>query len=484
MPDATTADLLFRPVHELAGMVRDGAVSARELVQTSIDRIDALNPELNAFVDVFAEDALEEADAIAADDGRPFAGVPVAIKNNRSIAGRRLTFAAELMGDFIAPVDHNVVARLKAAGFVIVGSTTLPEYGILPVTETARFGATRNPWDTTRTPGGSSGGSAAAVAAGMVPIAHANDGGGSTRIPAACCGLVGLKPQRGRISLAPELGYQFLVQDGVLTRSVAETAALLDLLAGPVLGDAAWAPPPAEPFTVQAAREPEHLRIALTLTTPLPDSPLDPVCAQAARDAAELLTSLGHDVVEVDAPWQIPGLLELFTASFGPALTMQMAFAGMVSGREVTEDSMEPLSWAMWEQCKGLTATSAALADAQLQGLARLIVQWVAGFDAVLTPALAEAPVKLGTIDARSAKPMADFARSGRFTPYTALNNVTGSPAISLPLYQRPEGDADAGLPRGVQLIGQPAGEGQLLALAAQLEAAAPWAGRRPAMAG
>lgn len=482
MPDATAADLLFRPVHELAALVRDGTLSARELVQTSVDRIEALNPQLNAFVDVFAEDAIAEAEAIGPDDPRPFAGVPIAIKNNRAVAGRRLTFAAELMGDFLAPQDHNVTARLRAAGFVVVGSTTLPEYGILPVTETSRFGVTRNPWDTGRTPGGSSGGSAAAVASGMIPVAHANDGGGSTRIPAACCGLVGLKPQRGRISLAPDLGYQFLVQDGVLTRTVAETAALLDLLAGPTLGDAAWAPEPAEPFAVQATRDPGRLRIALTLTTPLADSPLDPVCAQAARDAAALLESLGHEVVEVDAPWQIPGLLPLFTASFGPALTMQMAFAALVNGQAVTQDSMEPLSWAMWEQCQGFSATDAALADAQLQGLARHIITWTAGYDLVLTPALAEAPVPIGTIDACSADPMADFARSGSFTPYTALSNVTGSPAVSLPLYARPEGDPDAGLPLGVQLIGQPADEGTLLAVAAQLEAASPWAGRRPAV--
>jgi amidase len=482
MPDAIAADVLFRPVHELAGLVRRGTLSARELVQTSVDRIDALNPQLNAFVDVFAEDALAEADAIGPGDERPFAGVPIAIKNNRAIAGRRLTFGAELMGDFIPQQDHNVTARLRAAGFVIVGSTTLPEYGILPVTETARFGPTRNPWDVGRTPGGSSGGSAAAVAAGMVPVAHANDGGGSTRIPAACCGLVGLKPQRGRISLAPDLGYQFLVQDGVLTRTVAETAALLDLLAGATLGDAAWAPPPAEPFATAARRDPGRLRIALTLTTPLADAPLDPVCAHAARDAAELLTGLGHEVVEVDAPWQIPGLLQLFTASFGPALTMSMAFAGLVSGRAPSADLMEPLSWAMWEQCRSVTATDAAIADAQLQGLARQLVTWAAGYDAVLTPALAEAPVPIGTIDACSATPMADFARSGAFTPYTALSNVTGSPAISLPLFVRPDGDPAAGLPLGVQLIGQPAEEGALLALAAQLEAAAPWAERRPAV--
>ncbi len=238
------SDLMFRPVDELAGMVRSGDVSAHDLVQSSLDRIEALNPELNAFVDVFAEDALAEADGIGAGDERPFAGVPIAIKNNRPIAGRRLTLASEFTGDFTPDADHNIVRRLKDAGFVIVGTTTLPEWGILPVSEARRFGPTRNPWDPSRTPGGSSGGSGAAVAAGMVPIAHGNDGGGSTRIPAACCGLVGLKPQRGRISLAPEAGDQFLVTDGVLTRTVRETAILLDLLAGPELGDATWAPRP------------------------------------------------------------------------------------------------------------------------------------------------------------------------------------------------------------------------------------------------
>jgi amidase len=284
--------------------------------------------------------------------------------------------------------------------------------------------------------------------------------------------------------VAPDLGYQFLVQDGVLTRTVAETAELLDILAGPVLGDVAWAPPPAEPFAAAAKRDPGRLRIAVTTTTPLPDTPLDPVCAQAAHDAAKLLESLGHSVEEVDAPWQQPGLLPLFTASFGPALTMQMAFAGMVSGREVTEDSMEPLSWALWELARQMNATDAGLADAQLQGLARTLVEWTAGYDLVLTPALAEAPVRIGEIDSCSDNPMEDFARSGRFTPYTALCNVTGSPAISVPLYQRPDDDPDAGLPLGIQLIGQPLGEGTLLAVAAQLEAANPWAGRRPEIAG
>ena len=278
------SDLLFRPASELAGLVRSGELSARELVQASLDRIEALDPELNAFVDVYAEDALAAADEIGAGDERPFAGVPIAIKNNRAIAGKRLTFAAEFFGDWEAPYDHNVVRRLKEAGFVVVGSTTLPEWGILPWTNTKRFGPTRNPWDPARTSGGSSGGSATAVAAGMVPIAHANDGGGSTRIPAACCGLVGLKPQRNRISLAPETGESFLAVDGVLTRTVRDTALALDLLAGTETGDASWAPPPAEAFAATAARAPAGLRVAVVTDAPI-DVPLDPARVEAAHEA-------------------------------------------------------------------------------------------------------------------------------------------------------------------------------------------------------
>jgi amidase len=475
--DATT-DLLFRPVTELAASVRSGELSARDLVQASLDRIEEVNPKLNAFVDVFGDEALAEADRIGADDPRPFAGVPIAIKNNRSVAGKRLTFAAEFAGDFVAPMDHNVVRRLRDAGFVIVGTTTLPEWGILPVTDTTRFGTTNNPWDVGRTPGGSSGGSAAAVASGMVPIAHANDGGGSTRIPAACCGLVGLKPQRTRISLAPDVGFNYLGIDGVLTRTVAETAQLLDLLAGYELGDAAWAPPPAAPFAQAAAAEPKRARIALTSLPPIPGTPVDPVCEKAARDAAELLASLGHEIVEEDPPWQSEQLLQLFTAVFAPMLASQCAFLEMVTGRQATADDMEPLSWELFQVAAGLNATQAELNMGMLQGVARMLVTWCAQYDFVLTPALAEAPVTHGTIDPRSSDPLEDFARSGRFTPFTAGMNISGSPAISLPLYHRDDLD----LPLGIQLIGQPAGEGDLLALAAQLEAAQPWAERRAAL--
>src|ERR1700728_1047262 len=197
---------MFRPASELASMVRTGEVSSRELVEISLERIEELNPQLNAFVDVDAERALAVADEVQPGDERPFAGVPIAIKNNRPVSGLRLTYGCSLMKDFTADYDHNVTRRLKQAGFIVVGSTTLPEYGILPTTEARLSGPTRTPWDLQRTPGGSSGGAAAAVAAGMVPVAHGNDGGGSIRIPAACCGLVGLQPQRRRISAAPERG--------------------------------------------------------------------------------------------------------------------------------------------------------------------------------------------------------------------------------------------------------------------------------------
>jgi amidase len=469
------SDLLFRPASELAGLVREGELSARELVQASLDRIEAVNPELNAFVDVFDEEALAAADAIAPGDDRPFAGVPIAIKNNRSVAGHRLTFCAEFFGDWEAPYDHNVVRRLRDAGFVIVGSTTLPEWGILPWTNTKRFGPTRNPWDPARTSGGSSGGSASAVAAGMVPIAHANDGGGSTRIPAACCGLVGLKPQRNRISLAPEIGESFLATDGVLTHHVRDTALALDVLAGYEVGDASWAPPPDEPFATSAAREPSKLRVAVVTNPPI-DAPVDPVRAEAAREAGRLLESLGHSVEEAEAPWREDSLVHAFTALFAPLVMLQVAFGRLVHGREPTEGEMEPLSWALWQLVGTMSALDAHLASAQLQIFARGFAGWTEQYDVIVAPALAEAPVLLDDVHWQTDDPMGLFARSGAFTPFTAVANVTGQPAIAVPF------DEHEGLPVAVQLFGRPAREGDLLAVATQVETARPWAQRRPVL--
>src|SRR5438105_585114 len=262
-------ELLFRSASELASLVHSGELTARELVATSLARIEALEPTINAFTHVAYEYAMRAADEIPARDPRPFAGVPIAIKDNRPVAGMPLTVGSDLFSDYVAERDSFLVRRLRQAGFVIVGKTALSEMGILPTTETRRFGPTHNPWQLDRTPGGSSGGSAAAVAAGMVPLAHGNDGGGSIRIPAACCGLVGLKAARSRISVGPESGQSFFGTDGVLTRRVADTAAVLDVIAGYEPGDANWAPPPSSSYSELAQREPDGLRIALALNTPI-----------------------------------------------------------------------------------------------------------------------------------------------------------------------------------------------------------------------
>jgi amidase len=472
------SDLMFTPATELAGMVRTGEVSARELVQISLERIEELNPALNAFVQVDDERALATAEAIAPGDGRPFAGVPIAIKNNRSVKGLRLTHGCSLLAEHVSDYDHNVTRRLRDAGFVIVGTTTLPEFGILPTTEARMFGPTRNPWDLQRTPGGSSGGAAAAVAAGIVPAAHGNDGGGSIRIPAACCGLVGLKPSRGRISAAPLLGDSSLGIDGVLTRTVADTAAILDVLAGYELGDATWAPPPSEPFAIAATREPGKLRIAATVRPPAPDAVVDPLCAQAVTDAAELLRSLGHEVHELDPPWEEDGLRELFGVVFSNHIALSIAFCATVVGRELVADDMEPMSWAIFSMIQQVGALQGMQAAVRLQGVARRLVSFLAPYDALLTPALAERPLALGTLDTAAPEPLSTFTRSALFTPFTPVFNASGQPGISLPLFE-----GEDGLPLAVQILGRPADEGALLALAAQLEEARPWATRRPGIA-
>jgi len=316
------------------------------------------------------------------------------------------------------------------------------------------------------------------VAGGLVPVAHGNDGGGSTRIPAACCGLVGLKPQRGRISQGPAIGDSFLVTDGMLTRTVADTAAVLDVLAGMEPGDATWAPPPSEPFAEAAAAEPGRLRIAASTVAPLEGATLDPIAEAAYREGISLLSELGHEVEEIEAPWQIPGLLELFSASFGPGVASAIVFAAQLAGREPTEQDMEALSWSVWSQSLALPAPYYLGLQEQIKGFGRQLITELGAYDAVLTPALAERPPKIGTMNGMLPDPKAVFRRSGEFTPYTAIANVTGQPAISLPLAH-----GEDGLPAGIQLVGRPAEEGALLALAAQIEAARPWADRRPGSA-
>jgi amidase len=470
------SDLLRRSASELAGMVRSGDVSSRELVQASLDRIEATG-ELNHWTLVDGENALTAAEAVGPGDERPFAGVPIAIKDLFApVAGLRMAQGSDLLGEFRPDYDYGQVRRLKEAGFVIVGKTQTPEFGITPVTNSRRFGPARNPWDPERTTGGSSGGSAGAVACGAVPIAHASDGGGSIRIPAACCGLLGLKPARGRVSRAPDLGDHFLSTDGVLARTTEDVAALLDLMSGHELGDATWAPPPEAPFAELATRDPGTLRIGLVTETPVDEAVLDPECERGAREAAALLERLGHHVEEIPSP--VPSgeaIVGAFTALWAANVAASVMHGQIVSGNRPTAENVEPLSMWLYEAGMAIPAPAYVGALAMAQAISRGIVSAWTEWDLVLTPTLAQRPVRHADIDPCGDDPAREFAKGGEFTPFTPVFNMTGQPAVSLPLFQ-----GDDGLPTAVQLVGAPAGEAVLLQVSRQLEEIAPWADRFP----
>ena len=465
MPDLARLDALAQ-----ADLVRRGEVTPLELVDAAIERIERANPELNAVVTPTFERARAAARGELPDG--PFRGVPFLLKDlSAAWAGVRMTSGSAFLEHFVAPVDSLLVQRYRAAGLVFLGKTNTPEFGFLPTTEPALFGPTRNPWDPGRTPGGSSGGSAAAVASGMTPIAHGNDGGGSIRIPASCCGLVGLKPTRARITHAPLLGDIMggLVVDHALARSVRDSAALLDATAGPAPGDPYPAPPLARPLREEVGADPGRLRIAWSSANPI-GAPVHHDCVRAARKAAELCADMGH-VVEEEAP-AVDG--DLLYDSF---LAVWMAghawgIDGMVraTGRDPGPDSFEPLTWELHRIGREIRAADYLLAVTALQRIARAVAGFFARCDVWLSPTLAEPPVPLGTFDRQSADAMAAFRRASEFTPYTPLFNATGQPAISLPLHWN-----DAGLPIGVQLVARFGDEATLVRLAAALEEARPW---------
>jgi amidase len=471
-------ELMFLPALEQARLVREGEVSARELVQASLDAIERTNGELNAFVLVTADQALAAADRVKAGDPRPLAGVPIAVKDLVALtAGVRTTFGTRASGDWVPSVDSHTWRRLRDAGAIMVGKTNTPEMGILPVTEPERFGPTRNPWDTSRTPGGSSGGSGAAVAAGMTAVGYANDGGGSIRIPASCCGLVGLKPSRGRISVGPEwtevvAGF---ATEGVLTRTVADTAAALDVMSGPEPGDPYWAPPPSAPFAAAVEREPGRLRVVYTVESPN-GVPVDHHCVAATREAAALLESLGHEVEERSFEWDGDTYVENFVKVWMAVTGEEVDDYERLFGHPVDRELLEPLTRQMLEFSAHVTATDYLSALGWLRLMARRIVSMWDGFDVLMTPTLARPPIPIGSLQpGPDEPPIQMLLNSAGWVPFTPVWNVTGQPAVSLPLVQSPDG-----LPIGVQLVGPPAGEELLLSLSAQLEAARPWAGRRP----
>jgi amidase len=434
-------------------------VSWRELADQAIARIEATNPELN-----FLVTACEPEEP---SDG-PFHGVPMLVKDLTETAGVRTTFGSRAFASYVPANDTALVRRMKDAGFVVLGKSATPEFGITSVTESEQNGACRNPWDVSRTPGGSSGGAAAAVAAGVLPLAQGSDGGGSIRIPAACCGLFGLKPSRGRVSPAPFVsGSLELSQSAGISVTVRDAAAFLDVIAGYEPGDAHWTTPPERPFLEEVGANLGRLRIALTVEPPIAYD-VEPACAAAARDAADALAALGHDVIEATPPWRDESLLDLFAVMWQltPALY------------PVADESLlTPLNRFLAERARATSSVALSQAVAALQRLARRVVSFWDDVDVVLTPALAKLPVPIGWVFEPD-DPWEQFLRGGEFTPFTPLVNVTGQPAMSVPF-----GVAD-GLPTGVQLIGPPAGEAMLFRLAAQLEAAHPWAALLPQLAG
>jgi amidase len=459
---------------DLAAALRASELSAVELLEACLAAVDERNPELNAVIwrdDEAARAAAREADArLAAGEQAPFLGVPIPIKDLTAVAGWPLTYGSHGAPEGESEESELIVEAFIDAGFVLCGRTNTPEFGPITVAENSRYGISRNPWDSSRSPGGSSGGAGAAVAAGMFPIAHANDGGGSIRIPSAYCGLVGLKSSRGRVPRRAQ-DWMGAVVEGVTTRTVADAAVALDATAGPDF--LAWnnAIPPARPFAAELGSAPGRLRIGLMAEAPL-GIPTAPECVDAACDAAALLEELGHEVVEVEVP--------TISADLVPAFTV-MATAGLAAYDGVDWEKVEPHNRHSYEAAsKEISAYDYVVAAQQLERLSRQeVARWGRDFDVMLTPTSAILPPLAGTVlEAQHAAPEAATFDVVASVVFAAFGNITGLPAISLPLHWSEEG-----LPIGTMLTGGPFDEATLIRLGAQLEAARPWAQRRPAMA-
>jgi amidase len=462
-------DLAFLDATAQAELVRKKEVQPIELVEAAIERIERTNPTLNAVITPMYDLARDQATGSLPDG--PFKGVPFLLKDIlASYAGVRMAMGSKLLQNYVPDHDSELVVRLKKAGLIILGKTNVPEFGILPTTEAELFGACRNPWNTDCTTGGSSGGAAAAVSAGMVPMAHANDGGGSIRIPASCCGVFGLKPTRARNPLGPDFGdlISGMVVEHAVTRSVRDSAALLDATAGPDVGDPYWAPPPGRPFLLEVGAGPGKLKIAFT-TQPANDVRVHADCVRAVREAAKLCADLGHEVEEA-AP-SING--DLVAYAFN--VLWSTGCGSTVKALGSTKEQVEPLTWALKEISDNFGATDYLHALQAIQNSSRDIARFFQDFDVLLTPTLAEPPVLLGTFDPTPDNPLHGIERSASFACFTPLCNLTGQPGMSLPLFWN-----DDNLPVGTHFIGRFGDEATLFRLAAQLEVAQPWADRRP----
>ena len=459
----------------LAELVRAGQVSAEELLEEALARVEASNPKLHA-VTVHAESLARQAIAAGLPQG-PFTGVPMLLKDlGQFCTDLPLTNGSRFSTTQAPGYDGNLTERYKRAGLVIHGRTASPEFGLTTTTESRRHGPTRNPWDTAYSTGGSSGGAAAVVAAGVIPAAHASDGGGSIRIPASCCGLFGLKPTRGRVGSGPDAGegWNGLATGHAVTRSVRDSAALLDIASGPAPGDPYWAEPPARPFLEEVGADPGRLRVALCLET-FNGTPVDPACAASARVAAKLCEGLGHQVEEAGPEIDRPAVREATFDIISVQTALMLDVLSGELGRTCGAGDVERATWRMAETGREIPGVRFQAAINTLHGAGRRLGRFFERCDILLTPTQPMPTPRLGWLDPDSEDQESYSERVGRSIGFTALFNVTGVPAMSVPLHW-----TEAGLPQGSQFAAAYANEALLFRLAAQLEAAQPWAQRRP----
>ncbi|MBE9181558.1 amidase [Oculatella sp. LEGE 06141] len=469
-------DLAFASALDQAQLIRDGEVSPVELTELYLERIQRLNPTLGSYFTVAVESALADAkvktEAIAHCRDRatlpPFWGVPISIKDLNAVAGLPCTYGSQVLKGNMVDYDDAVVARIKQAGFIILGKTATPEVGSMPFTEPDGFPPARNPWNVDYTPGGSSGGAAAAVAAGLCSVAQGSDGGGSVRGPASCCGLVGIKPSRGRISSAP-VGERLsgMATNGPLARTVADAAALLDVMSGYVTGDPYWLPAPNPCFLDVARRGSQRgadrpLRVAVAMTLPSVAETIDPVCEKAVLDTVQRLQDFGHHV-EPACP-SVAGLADPFT----------VVFRGGIAAAGIPAEAMNAVN--RWFMSFADSNGDFLRALAEVQIMARRITAFFDTYDLLLTPTYMSPPIRVG--EWANLDPATVVQNVVQWIAPCPPFNASGQPAIAIPA-----GFSPAGLPIGVQIVGRPAAESTLIAIAAQLEAANPWSHLRPAIA-
>ncbi|MBS0275256.1 MAG: amidase [Proteobacteria bacterium] len=459
----------------LGALVKQRMVSASELVDEALARAERINPKINAII----FKAFDAARAVAkknTSDG-PFSGVPMLLKDMRAGAvGMPTRNGSRMMPPIPADHDATLVTRYRTAGLIPLGKTNVPEFGILPVSESKLYGPARNPWNLDHTPGGSSGGSAAAVAAGIVPLAHATDGGGSIRIPASCCGLVGLKVSRGRITQGPDNADSTagLSVDNCVTRSVRDCAAMLDLSSTPDFSDPYFAPPQQGSYLEGIKTPPTKLKIAVS-TSNYRGAPFHPDVADAVQKAAKLCEQLGHTVEEAKPAVNSEEMTTAFMVLWATASAFGIETLTQLTGQKPSLDNLEGLTLGLYERGKSIPATKQIWAQQAMYRVARLMGKFHEHYDLWLTPTLAQPPLKIGTVDIDEQNIEKAFAPIIDYVPFTATQNATGQPAINLPLHWN-----NQNLPIGVQFVARNGGEMTLLQLAAQIEQAQPWFDKRP----